>query len=342
MQKPAPFECPIWGTRATMDAGTIGDGAKVNSVRAGGRYGISGTAATVVASFTKAEKAKVTTWLVEQRRLGVTLPILRDDTLNEIKKRHSLLFSEKRARFFRLGYPLLFKPGARLDVGHRALERDRKAEANLWMVAAWIEAEDVEETVALLAMLEGEGMVTYLGSYVTMTAKGLERMEELADGGADSKQAFVAMWFGPEMNEPWRTGFAPAIRDAGYQPFRIDGKEHNNKIDDEIVAEIKRSRFLIADFTCGGVVVDGKFEPNPRGGVYYEAGLAHGLGMEVIFTCRADRLDYAHFDTRQFAHIVWTEPADLRVGLYNRIAATLKEAPGAPGRGKGSVDPPPG
>lgn len=337
--RPPSFVCPIWGTRATLEAGEIGDGAKVNSPRAGGRYGISGTAATVVSQFTKAEKAKLTTWLVEQRRLGFKLPVVNTDTLDEVKARRGLSFSEKRARFFRLGHSTLYRPGARLNVGHYLMEQKKVAEAELAMIATWIEAEDVEEAIALLAMLEQEGMVMFVGPDMAMTAKGLEHMEELAEGGADSRQAFVAMWFGSEMSEPWRTGFAPAIRDAGYEPFRIDGKEHNNKIDDEIVAEIKRSRFLIADFTCGGVEVDGKFEPNPRGGVYYEAGLAHGLGMTVIFTCRADRLEHAHFDTRQFAHIVWRDSVDLRASLYNRIAATLREAPGAPGRGKGSIDP---
>ena len=42
-----------------------------------------------------------------------------------------------------------------------------------------------------------------------------------------------------------------------------------NKIDDEIVAEIRRSKFIIADFSHGS---DGA-----RGGVYFEAGFAHGL-----------------------------------------------------------------
>lgn len=341
VQKPQPFLCPIWGTRATLEAGNIGDGAKVNSARAGGRYGISGTAAAVVANFTATDKAKVTTWLVDQRRLGIKLPVVNAETLDEIKARRPLRFSEMRDRFFRLGYATLYRPGAALDVGHGLMQRGDQAEAHIAMIAAWIGAEDAREALALLVILEREGLILFVGQSFAMTAKGLERMEQLAEWGADSRQAFVAMWFGSEMNEPWRIGFAPAIRDAGYEPFRIDGKEHNNKIDDEIVAEIKRSRFLIADFTCGGVVVDGKFEPNPRGGVYYEAGLAHGLGLQVIFTCRADRLEYAHFDTRQFAHIVWKDAADLRVGLYNRIAATLKEAPGAPGRGKGGVDPAP-
>jgi hypothetical protein len=101
--------------------------------------------------------------------------------------------------------------------------------------------------------------------------------------------------------------------------IRIDKKEHNNKIDDEILAEIRRSRFLIADFTC---------EPkNVRGGVYYEAGFAQGLGIPVIWTCRETSLADLHFDTRQYSHIVWKTPADLFTQLKNRIGATIGDGP---------------
>ena len=51
------------------------------------------------------------------------------------------------------------------------------------------------------------------------------------------------------MDEVWERGFCPAIRDAGYEPVRIDQQEHVNKIDDEIIAEIHRARFVVADFT---------------------------------------------------------------------------------------------
>jgi hypothetical protein len=51
------------------------------------------------------------------------------------------------------------------------------------------------------------------------------------------------------------------ISDAGFEPLRINMKEHVNKICDEIIAEIRRSRFVVADYT------------GQRGGVYYEAGL---------------------------------------------------------------------
>ena len=61
----------------------------------------------------------------------------------------------------------------------------------------------------------------------------------------------VAMWFDPSLNDAWEKGTKLGIEDAGYEAIRIDNQEHVNKIDDEIVAEIRRSRFVVADFTHG-------------------------------------------------------------------------------------------
>jgi hypothetical protein len=47
----------------------------------------------------------------------------------------------------------------------------------------------------------------------------------------------------PDVLKLERKADAPAIRDSGYEPMRIDRKEHINKIDDEIIAEIRRSCF---------------------------------------------------------------------------------------------------
>ena len=129
------------------------------------------------------------------------------------------------------------------------------------------------------------------------------------------------MWFDPSMDdEPFGSGIKPGITDAGYDPLRIDQKPNVNKIDDEIIAEIRRSRFLVADFTYG--------DNGARGGVYYEAGFAHGLGLPVIFSCRNDIIDNLHFDTRQYHHIVWETPDELRESLRNRILALIGEGPG--------------
>jgi len=145
---------------------------------------------------------------------------------------------------------------------------------------------------------------------------GWAHLEESARA-TDSIQAFVAMWFSEETGKLWLDGIRPAIVAAGYKPFRIDKHDHNNRIDDEIIASIRRSKFLVADFT------------GQRGGVYFEAGFALGLGQQVIWLVRHDALKEAHFDTRQYNHITW-EPdklSDLSRALQLRIEATVGRGP---------------
>lgn len=163
--------------------------------------------------------------------------------------------------------------------------------------------------------------------YIRLTPAGVQRLEELETKAVNSEQAFVAMWFDESVNEAYEKGIEPAIRDSGYRPLRIDKKEHNNKIDDEIIAEIRRSRFIICDFTCGLIEHGGKQIAIPRGGVYYEAGFAQGLGIPVIWMCRADHIEHVHFDTRQFNHITWSTPEELCEKLRNRIGAVIGDGP---------------
>ena len=132
---------------------------------------------------------------------------------------------------------------------------------------------------------------------------------------SQSTQCFIAMWFHESMNDALERGIEPAIEETGYEPFRIDRKEHINKIDDEIIAEIRRSKFVVADFTHG--------KDGARGGVYYEAGFALGLNIPVIPTCREDLIGTLHFDTSHINHIVWSSPDDLRKKLTNRIRAVI-------------------
>ena len=65
------------------------------------------------------------------------------------------------------------------------------------------------------------------------------------------------MWFDESMNDAYENGIEPGIRDAGYEALRIDRKEHSNKIDDEIIEEIRRSRFVVADLTHGKMELAG-------------------------------------------------------------------------------------
>jgi hypothetical protein len=144
--------------------------------------------------------------------------------------------------------------------------------------------------------------------FATITLRGWQR---LASSGVRSRTAFVAMHFDVSLNSAFSEGIEPAVREAGYEPMRVDKVHHNEKICDRIVSEIRRSRFLIADVT------------NQRQGVYFEAGFAMGLGLPVIWSCREDNQEHIHFDTRQYNHILWKEPADLREKLRDRIIATI-------------------
>ena len=80
---------------------------------------------------------------------------------------------------------------------------------------------------------------------------------------------------------------------------------------DQNVTEITNSRFVLADVT------------NQRPGVYFEAGYAMGLGLPVIWSVREDDLRNAHFDTRQYNHIVWKDADDLEQQFYNRVSAVI-------------------
>ena len=156
-------------------------------------------------------------------------------------------------------------------------------------------AHDGEELKHLFQILSQQGLVVFnlhdFEARAYLTPKGWERVLELQRTHRDSNQAFVAMSFAKELDSAWEEGFSPALKSTGFDPYRVDRDQFNDKIDDHIVAEIRRSVLLVADFT------------GHRGGVYFEAGSAMGLGIPVIWTCRSDELEKAHFDTRQYNHI---------------------------------------
>jgi len=146
-----------------------------------------------------------------------------------------------------------------------------------------------------------------------LTIKGWEEID--ISRSSTSAQGFVAMWFDPKMFSFYVEGFDPAITAAGYKPFRIDNKEHNDKVDDLIIASIKESRFVVADFT------------GHRSGVYFEAGFALGLGLPVIWSCEKDQVEGLHFDIRQYNCVIWNNAPELLEKLTNRIRATIGTGP---------------
>ena len=128
------------------------------------------------------------------------------------------------------------------------------------------------------------------------------------------------MWFNDKMNKVYNEIIVPACLDAGYQPVRVDRELYNGDITDKIISSVRTTAFTIADFSGN------------RGGVYYEAGFAKGLGKEVIMTCNKEWFDgnleenkKVHFDINHINNIVWDSDNmyQFKENLSNRIIATI-------------------
>ena len=178
-------------------------------------------------------------------------------------------------------------------------------------------SQDAEEVYYLLRLLSDRGLMkeVFLDGRCEIMPDGYVEADSLARRTGPSDRGFVAMSFHDSLNEAYRDGFQVGIMNAGYDPVRVDRVEHTNRIDDEIIAQIRISSFVVADFT------------GHRGGVYFEAGFALGLDLPVIWTCRKDEMKHLHFDIRQFNTIDWDTPENLASRLQRRIEATLGKGP---------------
>ncbi len=325
--------CAIWQTPATT-LPTDRDGWVFDSPRAGGRYFISGSAAAMIWGLDDPDdrlKVRITTWLVEQRVHGENCPEITTGTIDEAKGwRDSSVFDRadgilrylsKRADFL----------GSRIDfcielgpTGNRFQTPLNDWQRTYSELLAHSGSSGSDEFEFLLGYLREQGHVDHHGinnaeQSCALTFSGYMRLEALEQFVTPSSKGFVAMWFDPSMTAARDEGIKPAIRLSGYEPVVVYEKEHAGRIDDEIVSEIRRSRFAVADFTHG--------EAGARGGVYYEVGFAHGLGIPAILTCRSDKVADLHFDTRQYNHIVWQSSEELRTKLAKRIAAVVGDGP---------------
>lgn len=117
---------------------------------------------------------------------------------------------------------------------------------------------------------------------------------------------FVAMSFGKQMMET-RKVIIDVIEEYGYDAMLIDIKEHNNQIVPEILFEIAKSTFVIADLT------------EHKTGVYLEIGYALAKQKQVILTCKDTDFDSRHFDVSQINIIKWKDKRDLEERLRGRI-----------------------
>jgi len=82
---------------------------------------------------------------------------------------------------------------------------------------------------------------------LSLDTKGYQRLREIKKT-SDSRQCFVAMWFTPEMHGVYLNAIKPAIEyveegedEPKFRAVKIDGVEHINDINDEIIATLPDS-----------------------------------------------------------------------------------------------------
>lgn len=152
--------------------------------------------------------------------------------------------------------------------------------------------------------------------HTKISPAGWNHIATLNSRNQDSDTAFIAMWFHKSMEET-RSSIKQAIRNAGYIPKIVDEEKHNDDITNRIITLIKRSRFVIADFT------------NQRAGVYYEAGFARGLNIPVIHIVKKEEIKKLHFDINHQSFIGWENQKlnDFKNELTLQITATIGDGP---------------
>jgi hypothetical protein len=308
--------CPVCGTDGTQR--TYHEDDTVSFVcRRCGKFGLGGTEEAIVRGkeLSRRTLANSSAWIREHQDVSLSvhdldaLWLLRTPTVAE---RAMKLLHELARRYPAAGATFDFDFTDSVEVS--------------WLAVTWSESKEEVQYLLLNYLRDSVGAIAatdasssdgeaILDGYIT--PHGHELLEQMRQGSPESSIGFCAMWFDHDVKPLWTEAIEPAIRRAGYDPKRIDQHEHVNRIDDEIVAMIRRSRFVVADFT------------GQRGGVYFEAGFALGLGLRVIWLCREDQLRDVHFDTRQYNFLVWKpdEYADLAKRLQNIIEATLGRGP---------------
>jgi len=178
-------------------------------------------------------------------------------------------------------------------------------------VIASIAAKNIEEVFGLAQLLRDLGYLKQWGSttHSVFTARGWLQVDDLQKLKVISQTAFVAMWFS-ENTEKYRGAVVAAVKHCGYRPIIVDQEEYSGFIMDQVISLLKQAKFVIADFTCRPEEVNnGVVKNGVRGGVYWESGMAYGLGKPLIHTCEdtSESKDRVHFDVDQYNTIYWNQ-----------------------------------
>jgi hypothetical protein len=250
--------------------------------------------------------ANISSWIRENQKTWIDT-----NQLDKLLKLETPLVNEKSEKILNALYKITDYPGKPITI-----KIDAKDINTLNLLAdCWLF--DCNELVYFLKHLSATRLISFesnslSSSTLNISPKGFLYIDEIHKK-INSNLCFCAMWFDEQLNPVWKNAIKLAINQAGYDAKRIDKHPYNTGVVDEIIAMIKRSKFVVVDLTGN------------RGGCYFEGGYAKALGLEVIFTCRSDKLEDIHFDVRHYNFLTWEEDKleNFKEQLRWRIESTL-------------------
>ena len=180
-------------------------------------------------------KARLTTLLVDWRSQSGSIPAVTREMIERARNSPRLSVHMRAERLLRFLANQSKAIGDTVDLyweGTGTSDTDRCS-------MAWSESTTLRQVRFLLDYLIAQGWIERRAErHHVVTVDGYRRIDEVRTN-PDSRQVFVAMWFDEEMDVVYEDGIKPAVRNAGYEPLRIDREPGVNKIDDDIVAEIR-------------------------------------------------------------------------------------------------------
>ena len=308
----------IWPYDERLVSGTRKDEYLFESNRAGGQYRISRHASVNLKSYLGTKgldvaeelRARLATRLIDLRESGEVPPTIDVNIVDWLcEQSRSLPVSSRALRLLNFLVRTSRRIGDTIDISDKTTEE---------RAFAWSESSDSQELEYLLNYLIETGRVKRISAsgWYRVTVEGFEVIQK-SKTEFDPLQVFVALWFNSETDLLWDAMNA-AIRNAGYCPIRIDKEHFWGSIDDEVIANIRRAKFLVADLTHG--------EDGARGSVYFEAGFGMGLGKATILTVHEDFLvdekpGKVHFDLQHHTILTWSKNSMQEFGkiLQDRI-----------------------
>ena len=213
--------CPIWGSEFSAELGLRSQTNTVyvlDSPRAGGGYQIDHILLVAqVPSMSDKEKARLTTWLVDQRLLGNQHPHVTKEIIWLAMNKRPLHVHERAERLLKFIASLAKTVAGGVEIAEGSHE--------FHYAYAWSESTEWDEVIYFINYLEEMGWIqnvytTISGHHLMrVTVAGYSQIAE-QETNVDSSQAFIAMWFDPQMNEACDNGIMPAVEDAGYKPSK--------------------------------------------------------------------------------------------------------------------------